>query len=80
LSVPGGNWIVTRRSNGRSKAVSIEWLPSVNAKLLKQHIADDAVIDMESVQDSLLNEGQQCVKTCTLSGETFLIALGLLQT
>jgi CRISPR/Cas system-associated exonuclease Cas4 (RecB family) len=54
----------------------IEWLPGINAKLLKQHIFDDGVFDMESVQDTLLNERQQRVKEYTLSGETFFDQAG----
>jgi hypothetical protein len=54
----------------------IEWLPGISAKALKQHIVADGVIDMESVQDSLLNESQHRVRVHTLSGETFFDQVG----
>lgn len=54
----------------------IEWLPSIRTKALKQHILDDAVIDVRQVQDSLLNDRQKRVKAHTLSGEIFFDQAG----
>jgi hypothetical protein len=54
----------------------IEWLPSIRTKALKQHILEDAVIDMRQVRDSLLSDRQERVKEQTLSGETFFDQAG----
>jgi hypothetical protein len=54
----------------------IEWLPSIRTKALRQHILDDAVIDMRQVRDPLLSDRQKRVKTQTLSGETFFDEAG----
>jgi hypothetical protein len=54
----------------------IEWLPSIRTKALKQHILDDAIIDMRQVQDTLLSDRQKRVKAHTLSGKAFFDELG----
>jgi hypothetical protein len=54
----------------------IEWLPSVRTKALKQHILDDAVIDMRQIREPLLSDRQKRVKAHTLSGETFFDEAG----
>lgn len=54
----------------------IEWLPSIRTKALKQHILDDAIIDMRQVRDPLLSDRQKRVKAQTLSGETFFDETG----
>ena len=54
----------------------VTWLPRVQAKTLKAHIAEHAVAAMEDVPDELLNTQQLRVKACTLSGETFFDAVG----
>jgi hypothetical protein len=54
----------------------VTWLPRVQAKALKEHIAQHAVAAMEDVPDELLNAQQLRVKACSLSGETFFDAMG----
>ena len=54
----------------------VGWLPSIRTKALKQHILDDAVIDMRQVSDSLLSARQRRVKAQTLSGEVFFDQAG----
>ena len=49
----------------------VTWLPRVQSKDLKAHIADGGVIDMRDVPDALLNEAQLRVKKHTLSGRTY---------
>jgi hypothetical protein len=54
----------------------VEWLPSIRTKALKQHILDDAVIDMRQVCDLLLNDRQKRVKAQTLAGTIFFDKAG----
>ncbi len=54
----------------------VTWLPRIQAKALKEHIAEQAVKAMEDVPDDLLNDLQLRVKACTLSGESFFDAEG----
>ncbi len=49
----------------------VTWLPRIQAKALKAHIAEQAVTTMEDVPDDLLNDRQLRVKACTLSGERY---------
>lgn len=49
----------------------VSWIPRMQSSALKAHIAAHAVISMEDVPDTLLNEQQLRVKTHTLSGETY---------
>lgn len=44
----------------------VEWLPDVRAAALKRHLAQDDIIEMRAVPDSLLNDIQRRVKHCTL--------------
>ncbi len=54
----------------------VTWLPRVQAKALKAHMAEQAVTAMEDVPDDLLNDLQRRVKACTLSGEVYFDAEG----
>jgi hypothetical protein len=54
----------------------VQWLPRVQTKSLKQHLADQAVRSMSDVPDTLLNERQCRVKACTLSGQPWFDAAG----
>ena len=49
----------------------VQWIPRRQKKELKEFIADNEIVDMEGVPDSLLNEVQQRVKHATLSGEIY---------
>jgi hypothetical protein len=49
----------------------IRWLPRIQTKALKAHIADNGVTDLREVPDALLNDKQLRVKTHTLSGKTY---------
>jgi hypothetical protein len=48
----------------------VTWLPKVQTKALKAHLADPAVTELAQVPDALLNPSQQRVKTVSLSGVT----------
>ena len=54
----------------------VSWIPRMQAKALKEHLATHAVRAMEDVPDELLNEQQLRVKTHTLSGGTYFDADG----
>src|SRR5690606_29862980 len=49
----------------------VAWLPRVQAKALKAHLADPSVIDLRQVPDELLNERQLRVKAQTLQDAVF---------
>ena len=51
----------------------VSWLPRIQSKALKEHIAD-GVTEMRDVPDELLNERQRRVKHCTLNDETYFDA------
>lgn len=48
----------------------VTWLPKVQTKALKAHLADPAVTELAQVPDALLNPSQQRVKIVSLSGVT----------
>jgi len=52
------------------------WLPSIRANALKEHIAENPVLDLRDTPDDLLNELQQRVKKHSLSGKTYFDAAG----
>lgn len=52
------------------------WLPRIQKKTLRTHIDELEPAEMQDVPDELLNELQQRVKSCTLSGEVFFDAKG----
>jgi hypothetical protein len=52
------------------------FLPRVQAKALRAHLADRPTLDMRDVPDHLMNGRQLLVKTHTLSGETYFDAAG----
>lgn len=52
----------------------VQWLPSISAKALKEHIAANPALDLRDTPDELLNELQQRVKSYTLSGEIYFDA------
>jgi len=54
----------------------VYWLPSIRAKALKKHIAENPALDLRDTPDDLLNELQQRVKAHTLSGEPYFDAAG----
>ncbi len=54
----------------------VYWLPRICSNALKEHIAEHPVLDLRNTPDDLLNELQQRVKACTLSGETYFDAAG----
>jgi hypothetical protein len=54
----------------------VAWLPRVQTKALKAHIAQPGVTDMRHVPDELLNASQQRVKQQTLSGQAWFDARG----
>lgn len=49
----------------------VAWLPRVQSKALKAHLADPSVIDLRQVPDELLNERQLRVKAQTLQDAVF---------
>jgi hypothetical protein len=49
----------------------VEWLPRIQTKALKTHIADGGIIDLRHVSDELLSERQRRVKAHTLSGKAY---------
>lgn len=52
----------------------VHWLPSINAKALKQHIAANPALDLRDTPDELLTDLQRRVKTYSLSGELYFDA------
>ena len=54
----------------------VGWLPRVQSKNLKAHLAQDDVIELAQVPDHLLNEIQLRVKTHTMSGRAYFDATG----
>ncbi|MBY0436908.1 MAG: DUF2779 domain-containing protein [Burkholderiales bacterium] len=54
----------------------VTWLPRVQTKTLKAHLADGTVTDLRQVDDSLLNERQLRVKRHTLSGKAYFDKVG----
>jgi len=49
----------------------VAWLPRVQTKALKAHLAQNGVLDMRDVPDDLLNARQLRVKAQTLKGKPF---------
>jgi hypothetical protein len=49
----------------------VQWLPRIQTNALKAHIADNDVSDMTEVPLELLNEVQQRVRSCTLTGSVY---------
>ena len=54
----------------------VAWLPRVQAKALKAHLAQPGVIDMRDVPDRLLNATQLRVKTQTVQGAAWFDSAG----
>lgn len=54
----------------------VHWLPRVQTKALREHLAQPKVKEMRDVPDALLNPQQQRVKKATLSGRAWLDAKG----
>lgn len=54
----------------------VHWLPSIQAKALKEHVAAHPVLDLRDTPDGLLNELQLRVKKHSLSGKTYFDAEG----
>jgi hypothetical protein len=54
----------------------VAWLPRVQSKALKAHVAQPGVFDMRQVPDDLLNAKQQRVKQQTLAGQAWFDARG----
>lgn len=52
----------------------VGWLPRIQSKALKAHLAQPAVSDMRQVPDDLLNANQRRVKTQTLAGSAWFDA------
>lgn len=59
-----------RNSEPKAK-YPVTWLPRVQTKALKAHLADGEITDMRQVPDELLNEKQLRVKTQTLNNRPF---------
>ena len=49
----------------------VDWLPNIRANKLKDHIADNKVIELSDVPDGLLNDKQLLVKKHTLENKIF---------
>src|SRR5204863_762032 len=59
-------------SSGQPQAeFPVAWLPRVQTKALKAHLAQPGVSDMRDVPDELLNAQQLQVKTVTLEGKAW---------
>jgi hypothetical protein len=59
-------------NDGRPRAeYPVEWLPRIQSKALKKHIAEHAVTDMRGVPEELLTALQSRVRECTVSGTAF---------
>jgi hypothetical protein len=54
----------------------VQWLPRVQTKALREHLAKPKIKDMRDVPDTLLNPLQLRVKKSTLSGRAWLDAKG----
>ena len=54
----------------------VTWLPRVQTKALKLHLAQTEVLDMRDVPDELLNTRQLRAKTQTLNGKAFFDRVG----
>lgn len=54
----------------------VTWLPRVQTKALKLHLAQPEVLDMRDVPDELLNTRQLRVKTQTMKGRAFFDRAG----
>jgi predicted RecB family nuclease len=54
-------------------AYPVDWIPGIHARL-RTFIADHGITDMRDLPDNQLNEQQQRVKTCTLSGKPYFNA------
>jgi len=54
----------------------VQWLPRVQTKALKTHLANNSVQDMREVPDVFLNPKQLRVKQLTLSGKAYFDAAG----
>lgn len=54
----------------------VQWLPRIQAKALKAHIASEGVRSMKDVPDELLNSKQLRVKKHTLNGKVYFDAKG----
>ena len=54
----------------------VAWLPSVQTKALKAHLAQPGIADMRDVPDELLNAKQLQVKTVTLQGSAWFDEAG----
>lgn len=57
----------------------VQWFPHVQARALKQRLAEPGVLDMRQVSDSLLNDQQRRVKDATLSGQPWFDGKGARQ-
>ncbi|NEX22382.1 DUF2779 domain-containing protein [Thiorhodococcus mannitoliphagus] len=64
------------RSQEAQAEFPVEWLPDVRTKALKSHIEAEGVVDLRDVPAALLNERQQRVKDCTLSGKCYFDKAG----
>jgi hypothetical protein len=54
----------------------VEWLPRIQTKALKEHLANADIIDLAQVPDKLLNAKQLRVKQCTLENKVYFDAAG----
>lgn len=54
----------------------VHWLPSIQAKALKDHVAAHPALDLRDTPDDLLNELQLRVKKHSLSGKVYFDAAG----
>jgi hypothetical protein len=54
----------------------VHWLPRIQSSALREHIAAHAALDLRETPDELLNDLQQRVKNCTLSGTIYFDAAG----
>jgi len=54
----------------------VTWLPKVQTKALRAHLADPAITELAQVPDTLLNPSQQRVKMVSLSGVTHFDRMG----
>lgn len=64
-------------NEGRKQAQHpVEWLPRIQSKALKAHIAEHGISEISGVPESLLNELQKRVQACTVTGQTFFDAAG----
>lgn len=54
----------------------VHWLPNIQAKVLKDHVAAHPALDLRDTPDDLLNELQLRVKKHSLSGKVYFDAAG----